>query len=121
MTASDDPSKEAARREHGDRLRREASIAAVRDGIRQRGGSGMRSAIVAFLGPYLLWAVLRAANHSWTTPTVGKSIVSFFFGSGIPFASYTAWMLFLGLGHHGGGPPLDTPSPLVRCPEGVDG
>jgi hypothetical protein len=95
MTASDDPFEEAARREHGDRLRREAKIAAVRNGIRGHGGSGMGSAIVVFLGPYLLWAALRAGNHAWTTPTVGKSIVNFFFGSGIPFAAYTAWMLFL--------------------------
>jgi hypothetical protein len=95
MTATDDPFEEAARREHGDRLRREAKIAAVRNGIRERGGSGMGSAIVVFLGPYLLWAALRAGNHAWTTPTVGKSIVNFFFGSGIPFAAYTAWMLFL--------------------------
>jgi len=95
MTASDDPFEEAARREHDDRLRREARIAPVRDGIRQRGGSGMGSAIVIFLGPYLLWAALRAGNHAWTTPTVGKSIISFFFGSGIAFALYTAWMLFL--------------------------
>jgi len=95
MTASDDPFEEAARREHDNRLRQEARIAAVRDGIRQRGGSGMGSAIVVFLGPYLLWAALRAGNHAWTTPTVGKSVVSFFFGSGIPFAVYTGWMLFL--------------------------
>jgi hypothetical protein len=96
MTASDDPFEEAARREHDDRLRREARTAAVRDGIRQAGSSsGMGTAIVVFLGPYLLWAGLRAGNHAWTTPTVGKSIVSFFFGSGIPFAFYTAWMLFL--------------------------
>jgi hypothetical protein len=95
MKASDDPFEEAARHEHNDQLRREARIAAVRDGIRQRGSSGMGSAIVVFLGPYLLWAALRAGNHAWTTPTVGKSIISFFFGSGIPFALYTAWILFL--------------------------
>jgi hypothetical protein len=51
--------------------------------------------IVVFLGPYLLWAALRAANHAWSTPTVGKSILDFFFGSGIPFAIYPAWMLLL--------------------------
>lgn len=56
---------------------------------------GMLIAIVVFLGPYLLWAALRAANHAWSTPTVGKSIMNFFFGSGIPFAIYTAWMLLL--------------------------
>lgn len=95
MTASDDPFEEAARREHEDRVRREARIAAVRNGIRQRRGGGTGSAIVVFLGPYLLWAALRAGNHAWTTPTVGKSIISFFFGSGIPFALYTGWMLFL--------------------------
>lgn len=95
MTADDDPFEEAARREHDDRLRREARIAAARDGIRQRDDSGMGVAIVVFLGPYLLWAALRAGNHAWTTPTVGKSIISFFFGSGIPFALYTGWMLFL--------------------------
>ena len=95
MTPDDDPFEEAARREHNDRLRREAKIAAVRNGIRHRSGSGMGVPIVVFLGPYLLWAALRAGNHAWTTPTVGKSIVSFFFGSGIPFALYTAWILFL--------------------------
>ena len=95
MTPGDDPFEEAARREHHDRLRREATIAAVRGGIRQRDSSGIGGAIVVFLGPYLLWAALRAGNHAWTTPTVGKSIVSFFFGSGIPFALYTAWILFL--------------------------
>jgi hypothetical protein len=96
MTANDDPFEEAARREHADRLRREARVAAVRGGIRRRGStSGMGTAIVVFLGPYLLWAALRAGNHAWTTPTVGKSVINFFFGSGIPFTIYTAWMLFL--------------------------
>jgi len=95
MTASDDPFEEAARREHDDRLRREAKIAAARDGVTHRGGSGMRTAVVVFAGPYLLWAALRAGNHAWATSAVGRSIVSFFFGSGIPFALYTAWMLLL--------------------------
>ena len=95
MTSSDDPFEEAARREHADRLHREARIAAVRGTIGARGGRGMLTAIVVFLGPYLLWAALRAANHAWSTPTVGKSILNFFFGSGIPFATYTAWMLLL--------------------------
>ena len=95
MTSSDDPFEEAARREQADRLHREARIAAARRTIGGRGGRGMLTAIVVFLGPYLLWAALRAANHAWSTPTVGKSILNFFFGSGIPFAIYTAWMLLL--------------------------
>jgi uncharacterized Tic20 family protein len=95
MTASDDPFEEAARREHADRLHREARIAAVRATIGRRDSGGMLTTIVVFLGPYLLWAALRAANHAWSTPTVGKSIINFFFGSGIPFAVYTAWMLLL--------------------------
>ena len=108
MTASetpledDDPFEAAARREHADRLRREARIARVRKSISSRGnsvrrgdGSGMRTAFVVFLGPYLLWAALRAGNHAWTTPTVGRSIDSFFFGTGFWFGFYTAWMLFL--------------------------
>jgi hypothetical protein len=95
MAASDDPFEEAARREHADRLHREARLATVRHRIGAGDGEGMLTAIVVFLGPYLLWAALRAANHAWSTPTVGKSIVNFFFGSGIPFAIYTGWMLFL--------------------------
>jgi uncharacterized Tic20 family protein len=95
MTSSDDPFEEAARREHADRLHREARIAAVRSSIGGRDSNGMLTAIVVFLGPYLLWAALRAANHAWSTPTVGKSIINFFFGSGVPFAIYTAWMLLL--------------------------
>jgi hypothetical protein len=95
MTASDDPFEEAARREHAGRLHREARIAAVRASIGRRGGRGMLTTIVVFLGPYLLWAALRAANHAWSTPTVGKPISNFFFGSGVPFAVYTAWMLLL--------------------------
>lgn len=95
MTSSDDPFEEAARREHADRLHREARLAAVRRSIGGRDSSGMLTPIVVFLGPYLLWAALRAANHAWSTPTVGKSILNFFFGSGIPFAIYTAWMLLL--------------------------
>ena len=95
MTSSDDPFEEAARREHADRLRREARIAAVRGNVGGRGDRGMLIAIVVFLGPYLLWAALRAANHAWSTPTTGKSILNFFFESGIPFAIYTAWMLLL--------------------------
>jgi hypothetical protein len=95
MTSSDDPFEEAARREHADRLHREARIATVRGSIAGRGGRGVLTAIVVFLGPYLLWAALRAANHAWSTPTVGKSIINFFFGSGVPFAIYTAWMLLL--------------------------
>jgi uncharacterized Tic20 family protein len=95
MTSNDDPFEEAARREHDDRLRREAIIAAVRGSIGGRGGRGMLTAIVVFLGPYLLWAALRAGNHAWSTPTAGKSVISFFFGSGVPFAIYTAWMLLL--------------------------
>jgi hypothetical protein len=95
MTSSDDPFEQAARREHADRLRREARVAAVRGSIAGRGGRGMLTTIVVFLGPYLLWAGLRAANHAWSTPTVGKSIIDFFFGSGVPFAVYTAWMLLL--------------------------
>jgi uncharacterized Tic20 family protein len=57
--------------------------------------AGMLTAIVVFLGPYLPWAALRAANHAWSAPTVGKSVVNFFFESGTPFAIYTAWMLLL--------------------------
>ena len=95
MTSSDDPFEQAARREHADRLRREARIATVRGSIAGQDGRGMPTTIVVFLGPYLLWAALRAANHAWSTPTVGKSIINFFFGSGVPFAIYTAWMLLL--------------------------
>ena len=95
MTSGDDPFERAARHEHADRLHREARIAAVRGSITEEGSRGMLTAIVVFLGPYLLWAALRAANHAWSTPTVGKSIVNFFFGSGVPFAIYTAWMLLL--------------------------
>ena len=95
MTSSDDPFEQAARREHADRLRREARISAARDSIAGQGSRSMLTAIVVFLGPYLLWAALRAANHAWSTPTVGKSIINFFFGSGVPFAIYTAWMLLL--------------------------
>jgi hypothetical protein len=95
MTSSDDPFEEAARHEHADRLHREARIAAVRDSIGGQDGRGVLTAIVVFLGPYLLWAALRAANHAWSTPTVGKSIINFFFGLGVPFAIYTAWMLLL--------------------------
>ena len=95
MTSSDDPFEEAARREHADRLHREAMIATMRDGFGERGSMDVLTAIVVFLGPYLLWAALRAANHAWSTPTVGKSIINFFFESGVPFAIYTAWMLLL--------------------------
>jgi hypothetical protein len=95
MTSSDDPFEEAARREHADRLHREARLAAVRGNIDWGDSRGMPIAIVVFLGPYLLWAALRAGNHAWSTPTVGKSVINFFFGSGVPFAIYTAWMLLL--------------------------
>ena len=95
MTSNDDPFEEAARREHADRLHREAMIAAVRGSIGGQDSRGMLTAIVVFLGPYLLWATLRAGNHAWSTPTVGKSVINFFFGSGVPFAIYTAWMLLL--------------------------
>lgn len=95
MTSSDDPFEQAARREHADQLHREAKIAAARGGIGLRDSTGMLTPIVVFLGPYLLWAGLRAANHAWSTPTVGKSVISFFFGSGIGFAIYTGWMLLL--------------------------
>lgn len=91
MTSGDDPFEEAARREHADRLHREAR----RGSIGGRDGRGMLTAIAVFLGPYLVWAALRAANHAWSAPTVGKSIISFFFGTGVPFAIYTAWMLLL--------------------------
>lgn len=95
MTSGDDPFEQAARREQADRLHREARIAAVRGSISGRDSTGLLTPIVVFLGPYLLWAALRAANHAWSNPTVGKSIINFFFGSGIPFAIYTAWMLLL--------------------------
>ena len=95
MTSSDDPFEEAARREHAERLQREARIATVRGRIGGQDSKGVLIAIVVFLGPYLLWAALRAANHAWSTPTVGKSVINFFFGSGVPFAIYTAWMLLL--------------------------
>jgi uncharacterized Tic20 family protein len=95
MTSTDDPFEQAARHEHTDRLRREARLAAVRPNIGWEDSRGLPTAIVVFLGPYLVWAALRAANHVWSTPTVGKSIINFFFGSGVPFAIYTAWMLLL--------------------------
>ena len=95
MTSSDDPFAEAARREHADRMHREAMISTMRGSIGGDGSTGVRTAIVVFFGPYLLWAALRAANHVWSTPTVGKSIVNFFFGSGVLFAIYTAGMLLL--------------------------
>jgi hypothetical protein len=95
MTSSDDPFAEAARREHADRLHREAMISTMRGSIGGRGSTDVRTTIVVFLGPYLLWAALRAGNHAWSTPTVGRSVINFFFGSGVPFAIYTAWMLLL--------------------------
>ena len=95
MTSTDDPFEQAARREHSDRLHREARISAVRRDIGWQDSRGLLIAIVVFLGPYLVWAALRAANHAWSTPTVGKSILNFFLGSGVPFAVYTAWMLLL--------------------------
>jgi hypothetical protein len=96
MTASDDPFESAARREHADQLHREAAIAAARRSVGAgAGGRGMLITIVVFLGPYLPWALVRTGNHAWTTPTVGKAIVSFFFGTGLPFAAYTGWLLFL--------------------------
>ena len=70
-------------------------LVAVRDSIGGRGGRDVLTTIVVFLGLYPLWAALRAANHAWSTPTVGKSIINFFFESGGPFAIYTAWMLLL--------------------------
>ncbi len=95
MTSSEDPFEQAARGEHAARLHREARIASVRGSIAEQDGRGLPTAIVVFLGPYLLWAAVRAANHAWSTPTAGKSILNFFFGSGTPFAAYTAWMLLL--------------------------
>jgi hypothetical protein len=100
MTASDDPFESAALNEHADQIRREAAIAAVRRSVGSSvgtvsGSRGMLIAIVVFLGPYLPWALVRAGNHAWTTPTTGKAIVSFFFGTGLPFAAYTGWLLFL--------------------------
>ena len=62
MTSTDDPFEAAARREHADRLRREAAIAAVRGRIAGRRGRGLLTTIVVFLGPYLLWAAVRAAK-----------------------------------------------------------
>jgi hypothetical protein len=67
MTSSDDPFEEAARREHADRVHREAMIATMRGSIGGRGSTDVRTTIVVFLGPYLLWAALRAANHAWST------------------------------------------------------
>ena len=97
MTASDDPFESAARREHADQLHREAMLATVRRSVSTGNGGrrGMLITIVVFLGPYLPWAAVRAGDHAWTTPTVGKAIVSFFFGTGLPFAVYTGWLLFL--------------------------
>jgi len=97
MTASDDPFESAARREHADQLHRAARIAAVRRSVSTGDGGprGMLITIVVFLGPYVPWAAVRAGNHDWTTPTVGKAIVSFFFGTGLPFAAYSGWLLFL--------------------------
>jgi uncharacterized Tic20 family protein len=95
MTSSADPFEQAAHREHADRVRQEARIAAVRSSIGKKSSRDVLTTIVVFLGPYLLWAALRAANHAWSIPTAGKSIINFFFGSGAPFATYTAWMLLL--------------------------
>ena len=95
MTSSEDPFEQAARREQADRLHREAKIASVRYDVAGEGSRGMLIAIVVFLGPYVPWALVRAGNHAWTTPTVGRAIISFFFGTGLPFAAYTGWLLFL--------------------------
>jgi hypothetical protein len=96
MTIGDDPFESAARREHADQLDREAAVAAVRSGLGTVSGSrGMLIAIVVFLGPYVPWALVRAGDHAWTTPTVGRAIVSFFFGTGLPFAAYTGLLLLL--------------------------
>jgi len=96
MTVSDDSFESAARHEHADQLRREAAVAAVRSSLGTVSGSrGMLIAIVVFLGPYVPWALVRAGNHAWTTPTVGRAIASFFIGTGLPFAAYTGWLLFL--------------------------
>ena len=96
MTVSDDPFESAARHEQADQLRRAAANAAVRSSLGTVPGSrGMLIAIVVFLGPYVPWTLVRAGNHAWTTPTIGKAIISFFFGTGVPFAAYTGWLLFL--------------------------
>jgi hypothetical protein len=96
MTARDDPFESAAFHEHADQIRREAAVAAVRRSVGTVSGTrGMLIAIVVFLGPYLPWALVRAGDHDWTTPTVGRAVVSFFFGTGTGFAAYTGWLLFL--------------------------
>lgn len=109
MTSSDDPFEVAARREHaavqnlaGGRAGNAGGWGGNAGGwggsaIWQSGrsGKGMLTTVMVFLGPYLLWAGLRAGSHAWATPSVGESVVNFFFGTGVPFALYTAWMLLL--------------------------
>jgi hypothetical protein len=43
--------------------------------------------------PYLLWGLLRAANHDWQHPTVGRAIERFFLGSGFWFSGATVLIL----------------------------
>ena len=94
MTTSDDPFEAAARHEEAARLRREARLATARATASGQDSRGVLVAWVVFLGPYAIWASLRAADHPWG-PGVGRALTSFFFGSGAWFAFYTCWLLFL--------------------------
>jgi hypothetical protein len=90
-----DPFERAARREEHEEIAREMR---KRWGIPGGGSptSGMSIALIVFGGPYILIALIRAAGFDFGEPTLGQSLVDFFFGPPRRgFAIYTGWMLFL--------------------------
>jgi hypothetical protein len=91
---STDPFERAARREEREEIRRELRRSWIAPGMRWA-SRGITTALVAFGFPYLIWGLIRAANFDFGDPTLGQSIVRFFFGKWYVFGVYTVWMLFL--------------------------
>ena len=88
-----DPFERAARREEQEEVRREMR----RRWTWGRGWrrSGMATALVVFGIPYVIWGLIRAANFDFGDPTMGQSLLRYFFGRWYVFGVYTGWMLFL--------------------------
>jgi hypothetical protein len=91
MKVTDDPFERAAEREEREEMRREMR----RERMWRRGREGTSSMLAMFGIPYVVWALIRAANFDFGEPTLPQSIVRYFFGKWWVFGAYSAWMLFL--------------------------
>ena len=90
---TEDPFERAAKREQRMEMLKQRQKESWSDDFSRTAGTG--KALRVFLLPYVIWGLIRAANYEWSGPPLAESLLDFFFGSGVGFAIFTGFILFL--------------------------